>query len=322
MKKYITLSTIAVGTIAVMCWLASSNSSPAIKSNTADNDLLLLVQEGCKNAVSSITSGKGTVTVESWRHADDGRLLETKSTYEVAFAGSKCRVSTKMLYVRNEPADGSSPEDTKLLIPPGTILQTDLAYDGQKIQVLKPTSKTAIVGNTETLAAGAAYRMYRREAAVLDHGIGLVPLTAEIVGREIVDGDECIVLEAVRTHSLPDGQSAKSLHRCWVNPTKGFTMPRFRAFVQGDELEASVLVDEFVTTFRQYGDDVWGPSRFTHNVYRPSKTGEIRKSMSIVVTYDPEFQLNVPISESALKLTLPSGTGVHDELIDAIYTVP
>ncbi|NIN70090.1 MAG: hypothetical protein GTO63_36500, partial [Anaerolineae bacterium] len=80
------------------------------------------------------------------------------------------------------------------------------------------------------------------------------------------------------------------------------------------------LVDEFVTTFRQYGDDVWGPSRFTHNVYRPSKAGgDPTVVQTVTVTYPPDFQLNVPVTDEELLLEIPAGTQVYDESLDESY---
>jgi len=44
--------------------------------------------------------------------------------------------------------------------------------------------------------------------------------------------------------------------------------------------------------------------------------------METVVTVADDYQLNAPVTEEMLKVQLPSGTKVYNELIDAHYTVP
>ncbi len=68
---------------------------------------------------------------------------------------------------------------------------------------------------------------------------------------------------------------------------------------------------------KQYDDGLWGPASFTRVDYGPDGTAEKKVSG----TYNPGFEINVPISEDELKLTPPSGMTVHDEREGAPYEV-
>ena len=71
------------------------------------------------------------------------------------------------------------------------------------------------------------------------------------------------------------------------------------------------------------GDGLWRISSWRQDQYTMSpSTGEPYLSARSTVTYSDDYQLNAPVTEEMLTIDLPSGTRVHDEVIDAYYTVP
>jgi hypothetical protein len=122
--------------------------------------------------------------------------------------------------------------------------------------------------------------------------------SVRIVGREVLDGRECVVLEMT---------SPISRMRVWVDVERGYAVPG-----------GAILLREEVVESRQYGEGLWGPAKFTRVEYRPDGTVEKK----VYGTYDPEFKINVPISENDLRPTLPSGTKVCDGPEGPSYTVP
>ncbi len=65
----------------------------------------------------------------------------------------------------------------------------------------------------------------------------------------------------------------------------------------------------------------WRPAKYveTHYTVNP-ETGEHRVSYTKTLVFDPEFQFNVPVSAEELKVKIPSGTYVRDEVTGMSYT--
>ena len=87
--------------------------------------------------------------------------------------------------------------------------------------------------------------------------------------------------------------------------------------VTAPSVGTNVLAQERMAEPRLYGDSLWGPGRFTEKQY--DAKGKV--VVTIYTEYDPDFKLNVPVSEKDLSLQLPSGTLVHNHVQDADYTV-
>ena len=56
--------------------------------------------------------------------------------------------------------------------------------------------------------------------------------------------------------------------------------------------------------------------------YRLDQLDTRELKIETVVTVADDYQLNAPVTEEMLRVQLPSGTKVYNELIDAHYTVP
>ncbi len=313
-------------------WLANpqmpATGIPAADAAEGDEDLLAALSEGCANAVSSIRSGSGHATTYFWSKRGDGGVLETETENYLKFKGDRFLLREKVKYLRNDPIPGKEPSDM-----PVTIRNTASSYDLEKVTILDQDDSlpaSATICDPTTREGRNQLNLYKVFARMAGHGVDyLVPrpedlppsielTSAKIVGRESLEGDECIVVDVAVTVHLPDEDTMVSTVRKWVNVDKGYTIVRTRTWHEGNVYSAQTLKSESSTTVRQYGDGVWGPDTFTSQRY--DLEGEVRHKL--VIAYDPAFELNVPVSDSDLSLTLPSGTEVHDELIDVQYTVP
>jgi len=332
----LTVVLLSVSLLGGGIWLTNSHK-PAIAISAAiaaegDEDLLAALREGCANAVSSIRSGSGQVTVYFWMKRGDGGVLETEAKNDLTFEGDRFLLREKVEYLTVDPVPGKESSEA----PPPTMRNTTSSYDLEKVTILEQYDSLPAHATIcdPTLGEGKnRIILYHVLARVVGHGVGdLGPrpedhlpsfielASTNIVGRETINDDQCIVVDVVTTLHLPEPEKDAIVQtvRKWVNVDKGCTIVRVRSWMEGNVYSVKTLMSEANTTVRQYGDGVWGPDTFTAQEY--NLEGEIR--LKRVITYDPDFELNVPVSESELSLTLPSGTEVHNELIDAKHTVP
>jgi len=316
-------------------WL-TNGEKPVIAISTAsaaenDEGLLAALSEACANAVSSIRSGSGHATTYLWTKRGDGGELETEARNDLKFRGDRFLLREAVEYLTNDPA----PDRESSEAPPPTMRNTTSSYDLEKVTILEQYDSLpahATICDPTRGRGRDRINLYKVFAGVVGHGVGhLVPrpedlppiievTSAKIAGRETVNGDECIMVDIVMTLHLPEPEkdTITSTVRKWVDVDKGYTIVRARSWKEGNVYGVKTLVLESSTTVRQYGDEVWGPDTYTSQDY--DLEGELRQKL--VITYDPDFKLNVPVSDSELSFTLPSGTRVDNKLIDAQYTVP
>ena len=297
-----------------------------------DEEVLAALREGCANAVSAIRSGSGQATVYSWSKGGDGGILETEAKDDLKFRGDRFLLRENVKYLRSDPPPGVPAQ------PPLTMRTSASSYDLEKVTILDQfdslEAQARICDPTRSRGKNSI-NLYKTSVAIVGYGVAhLVPrpedlpsfielASVKVAGRETINGDECIMVDVVTTMHLPKlvelvkGTITQTVRR-WVNPQKGYTIVKVQVWLEGSVYSAKTLVTEINTTVRQYETGVWGPEKVTYQQY--DLKGEVTRKM--VTTYDSAFKLNVPISDGDLTLTLPSGTKVHNELIDAEYTVP
>ena len=297
-------------------------------------DELSVLLEGCRQAAQAAQSGKGQVTVYQYHHhavLEEAGVLETNATRTVAFSGVRFKLIDEVKTLKNVPA--TPPPSGAVLVAPGSVRTEQFAYDGEKATAYSPAEGRAKIGDANsdvgTLAADTFVVVKPSLYTLFDlTNYSPVPpgLTREaprIVGREAVGGDECTIVE-VYDHGVIEGsRSVESWHRFWVNTAKGCAVSRIRSWVRGGIYTEKTLRTEVNSDLRQYGSGLWGPAKVTGSVYSINQTTrEYYKELEQTVTYAEDFQLNVPVSDSELTLTLPSGTKVTNELLQETYTVP
>ena len=293
-------------------------------------DELSVLLEGCRQAAQAAQSGKGQVTVYHHAALEDGGVLEANATDTVAFSGLRFKLINEVKMLKNLPA--TPPSSRSVLVAPGSVRTEQFAYDGEKATAYSPAEGRATIGDANsdvgTLAA-ARYAEVKPTYAMFDLTSfspvppGLTREAPQIVGREAVGGDECTIVE-VYDHGVIEGsRSVEIWQRFWVNTAKGCAVSRIRAWVRGGSYTEKTLRTEVDSDLRQYAEGVWGPAKVTASMYGINQTTrEYYKETAMVITYAEGFQINVPVTDSELTLTLPSGTKVTNELLQETYTVP
>ena len=335
-KRIATLIVLSVCLLTGGVWFVAHEHGPivinAASAAETDEGILAALQEGCANAVSAVRSGSGQATVYFWSKGADGRILETEAKDDLKFRGDRFLLRENVKYLRS---DLPVPPKDHPLPPPLTMRTSASSYDLEEVTILDQFDSLAPQARICDPTRGRgknAITLYKTHVAIVGHGVaylvpppGVLPsfiglASVKVAGRETINGDECIMVDVVTTMHLPNpGEGTiTQTARSWVNPQKGYTIVKVQVWLEGSVYSAKTLVTEINTTVRQYETGVWGPEKATYQQY--DLRGEI--TQKLVTTYDLAFKLNVPISDGDLTLTLPSGTRVHNELIDSEYTVP
>ena len=261
-------------------------------ASASDEELLKLLRLGMYYRFTTITSCKGSVHLVESRPVSES-AVEKKDVSEkvltVAFAGNRLRMSGKAIS--------------------GGAVNYQGAFDGEKTtEVIEDSidgGPTARITDGPTGFASGDFSVF-----VDPRSIGGYPLQSlgpdtdgsmSIVGREVLDGDECIILEVIGDAPGPSGGYVKG--RVWVDLDKGCAVPKHFWWSVPASEGAPAPIRQEVVELKKYGDALWGPARYTRVDYKPDGTVEKK----VIGTYDPEFKINVPISEDDLKLTLPPG---------------
>jgi hypothetical protein len=270
-------------------------------ASASDKGLLEGVLAGMQHRYASITSCQGSVHLVTTLPMDKGEKLLSVQVLTAAFDGKRLRISGQ---VQTGAAvdfagtfDGAT--TTELLADPSVGVRTYEGLDGVTDGMFSLFVDPRNIGGL-----------------ALPSVDGHADESVRIVGREMLDGRECVVLEMT---------GPISRMRVWVDVERGYAVPKYRAWyvrtvpylgwaIPG----GSILLREEVAESRQYGEGLWGPAKFTRVEYRPD--GTIEKK--VYGTYDPEFKINVPIPEENLKLALPSGTQVFDHTERSCKALP
>lgn len=309
-------------TLVVMAAVGVATLCRGQSTSAEDADLLPAMIQGCKDAVNAVKTGKGTVEVHAILYRYESgmqKALETQETYTVAFERAKYRVSGEILYLKNELGEAGH------VYADGTKLAVNLACDGENLMSFEPSLGTGTVGPLTLPEVRAKQGSLAVEATLLfppnDMGRGaigygiqridLYPLYEgvtdkglKIARRERLDGHECIVVERVVEVSRPDGKWVNT-REYWIDPERGFAVPRLREWTEGGPLEKRSITLEINTELRDYGNGIWGPAKSSLEAWGWDGKGVIRPEHRYQTTYESDFRLNVPVTADDLTLKLP-----------------
>jgi len=324
-RRWLTLAAVVIGVLAfvfLVPWRLSQRQAPlgepmaalaaqgemGPQASTSDEELLEQVGVGISHRYNSITSCRGSVHLVRTRPLDEGAKLLGERVVTVAFDGKRLRMSGKVLsgdLAANFEGAFDRESTTEWLDMPGDELAARIypGLDGVT------SGEFSLFVDPRAIGGG------RFPGPDPDTG-----LSREIVEREVLDGRDCIVVE--HTFPIPENTAGACMKVTqWVDVDRGFAVPKSLAWYASGSEADPILLQEDVVALKQYGDALWVPATFTRVVYRPDGTFEKR----IIGTYGPDFQINVPISEDDLRLTLPSGMRVYDNregAPDEPYTTP
>lgn len=316
--------------IMASCWAMAGGPAGGIQPVALDEagDLLAAARLGWESATASVSTSAGVVTVHEWIWRDSGELLETETTYGVASKGERFKASVETRYLTNEytPREPGLPVNT-----PGTVQRTVIGYDGERVTMHRPDVLYAEISGTDS-QVGRTLRSVK--AMAISPGIA-VPRFEQVLptsdnpnpgpyllGRQALNGEECLVVESVRTTATGNGTQAMYF-RFWVAPQKGFSIVKEECEARGGAFsKEGAVIERAEWQTRQYGDGLWGVSRVQQEEYRVDGSGSLYLSARRTASFSEDYAVNAPVTDDMLAVTLPSGTKVYDELIDAHYVVP
>jgi len=291
-------------------------------------ELLAAVRLASDAAASRVSRSAGTVRVHEWIWRATGEVLETETVYAVALAGEKFKAAVTTTYVTNEwtPAHPGAGFNA-----PGTVQRGEIAYDGEKITSYEPDRNRAEISRLES-DAGRQLKLTRVVVMSPGHGVPELKQVAlppgyewdepRVVGREVVDGEECIVYNSSYTGSGSDGAEVTYYNVMWLNPQRACTLSKGESGIRAGRFGEGVLLTQAETETRQYAEGLWGVREVRQTQYALDDSGTRYRQRYAVTTFAEDYQLKAPVTEEMLTIDVPSGTKVYDELIDAEYTVP
>lgn len=315
----------------VVLGLAALGTVNHIHAETSPEDLLQIIMQGRREAVKSIQSGKGIVQVRTFRqrNGDGIDVVDTDAKYDVVFFGNKFKYVAETSFNRNE--SGGSRQIGPYV--PGITFTRAASYDGTKAVAYDASGKSAVIstqtGEPQKFANLLNFARPRQGILDVDNVDNMFSPNAiekrglRVVRREVLDGDECVVLQISWVTVQSDDARVSFSWDFWVSAGKGFTIPKSQITASGGKFGTGTVMDEWNTEVRDQGDDRWVPVKHTETHYSlgPSSMKPALHWQK-TVTFDRDFQFNVPVGEDDLMLTLPSGTEVRDEVLNAEYTVP
>jgi hypothetical protein len=208
-----------------------------------------------------------------------------------------------------------------------------IACDGEKVTSYEPDRNWAEIFGPDS---DSRHQLRATRAIVMSPGHGVPEWELEqiklppgyewnerrLLGREVVDGKECIVYEASHTAPRADGTTVTYYHRKWVDPQRQFTLSKSESGIRGGPYGEGFVLAEAEVETRQYADGLWGVREVRMEEHRLDDSGNPYRMRYAVTTVADDYHLNGPVSEDMLTIQLPSGTKVYNTLIDAGYTVP
>ena len=294
--------------------------------------LLASLRQGCDLAAAAVHSGVGTLTVHAWAWRPNGDKRETETTYSVASQGDRFKAVSETRYVEDEWAPAVSQTNTATA---PTARREEIAFNGETITFYEPDEGNAIIGDAASPHLGKllqSVRLYTRSpghavpVGVLDlkpASEACLPAEPRVLGRDLIDGEECVVCEASAQVRGTTSGSVTSISRYWINPARGYSLVKAETYMQQalslpPDLLSSVEVDTVPAA-----DTLWRISSWRQDVYAVDfQTSRPYLSLRSTASFADDYQLNAPVTEDMLTINLPSGTKVYNELIDAQYTVP
>ena len=202
-------------------------------ASASDEELLELVRVGMYHRYNSITSCKGTVKLVMSLPKAEGAVQEkilAERDLTVVFDGNRLRMAGKRIS--------------------GATIDWEGAFDGENTtewREIPGQDRTTRITPGMTGFTDGEFSLFvdpRRVGGYLvpslDRGTGG---SERIVGREVLDGDDCVVLEL--TSDILEGTAeAYARTNLWVNLDKGGTVPRCLLWYVPSREAAPVLMRE------------------------------------------------------------------------------
>jgi len=160
----------------------------------------------------------------------------------------------------------------------------------------------------ENVAAGESW-MHRPE----DDGIAAKRVIS-YGGPRIYEGREVIALTVDVAWTDANTAARSRRYEIYVDPGRGFTIPFISLEAESDGVRD--VVETVQTSCADWGNGIWGPETTVHTIFFDTKKG---KGTTTVTTHVNDVVLNSGVSDDELKIALPDGTRIDDQIAGVYY---
>ena len=232
---------------------------PTAKAESA-RDLLARVTEARAKALAAVKSGKGSLTLceRFVRPNDTPRERESTTPGTAAFSGEKFAITLR------RGAEGKE----EAIYDGATLRWTGLGYrHADDLDARSEMARTMVFHYRRFF--DLVGQVYPDLEKVLLYHKG----TPRVVGRETIDGSECVIVESVHVFPQKDGRKHVDTRRLWIDPARGYAVPKLQVWSEGREFKQKAILSQTNARLSEY-DGIWGAARYVHEEYRADpKTG-------------------------------------------------
>lgn len=334
-KRVVVVSLVTVAVLAVGAYLLLHRQGiTPLGSSTVT---LADIQRGLDKADNALKSGKGKMTIYEWQTDLSGAVLERNTDYSLQYSGDRFKVTVKDSYKRTwQPVKGARERVGQVVkrVTSPNYSNSPLADYQIRCDSTSATRYSSSESLCLTLASNDpkacewvwVYIMVSPQwppidlsAHVIKDGpVGPYPSPQEYAEAEILGqqqtGGRCIVVEQKQSRNI------SVIY--WICPEKGYSILRLEMWAKNPVRGKKFLMQEVNNRVREYKPGLWGPTRMEALFYAlRQKTGEPYLHTKRIYTYARDFEFGLPESKLDLKLKLPKGTTVVDEVKHKTHVV-
>jgi hypothetical protein len=262
------------------------------------------IKQGYNDYWSNIKNGRGMCTIQTIQFdPENPDNIKTENVMQVywVFMGNKIGYCMNI-----EPADSD----------PLKVVNLTIYFDGEKVRdgigknthLREPSSFEITITNEWDPRLIAI--MTRRDGKSWEPYPIWEEWNWKTVGKEKIGDSECYIVEALT--ELPD--KTQRVNRRWIDPNRSFCAVKGESWLRftkdsvlPEEREwlktlGDTLINQTDIELQKYGDDIWGPAKFTEVVHsiNPEKKN-FYVYLKHIITYDKQCAYNLNISEKDLE---------------------
>ena len=328
MNRRVVLLVVGVGIMVAAFILLSRGDSFEPVEELEAQVLLNTLRTSCQAAASAIESGVGTVTVYETVWQENGKRRKTETTYGLVCRREKLKAEWEARILVDQ---WWIPKRYKPN-PVNVVSNASAASNGKVATYYEPERKKAVVGD---LSSGFPGKLLEGVFTITHAPGHAIPASVfdpdawselasppHVLGRETVNGEECVVVQVTRERVLDKGAYTRT-YKYWIDPTRGYSLVRFEDYLRIAPSEEPVLMTRADIETTPCENGLWKISYWQQDNYsiNPNTDKRYLSSRSTII-YSDDYQLNASVTDDMLTINFPSGTSVYDELTDSEYTVP
>jgi len=290
--------------------------------------------DGMRASQNKIIDVRATLKSHKRFEAPGQPVQENHISTEWLSIGNRFRYATNWeVLVDGNPPPFPEPGDERVLQPKRFYQR---AYNGEVFVEYRPEEERAQVRDFQ--GAMASINTERAQQEPLIFGLSVFGASLEEIvqgkswrsrpedwggsatrvvrygGTREYEGRQVHVIEMIaKWTSEKSGEPRARYYEIYVDSNRGFTIPYACLSYQreGHEREQSEIIE---TECVQYPDGFWGPKK---TVYTMIGTG--KSMLQVTITEIERMQFNTGVTEDELRVVIPSGTDIDDQVAGVLY---